>query len=75
MTGDQPPIDLLAGMVDGAWLDRTVFPPLDWAVEGILPEGLTILAGAPKAGKLEDGLAGVGEDGSGRRGLAVGDEA
>jgi hypothetical protein len=51
VTGDQPPIDLLAGMVDGAWLDRTVFPPLDWAVEGILPEGLTILAGAPKAGK------------------------
>lgn len=28
-----------------------VFPPLLWAIDGLIPEGLTILAGDPKAGK------------------------
>ena len=28
-----------------------VFPPIKWAVEGFLPEGLSILAGGPKIGK------------------------
>lgn len=28
-----------------------VFPPVKWAVEGFLPEGLSILAGGPKIGK------------------------
>jgi len=27
------------------------FPPVKWAVDGIIPEGLTVLAGDPKAGK------------------------
>jgi len=27
------------------------FPPIKWAVDKIIPEGLTVLAGAPKAGK------------------------
>jgi DNA-binding CsgD family transcriptional regulator len=50
MTVTQP-TDLLAGLRDGAWLDAQEFPPLSWAVEGLLPEGFTLLAGPPKAGK------------------------
>ena len=42
---------LLDGMRDGTWLDRQDFPPLRYHVDGILPEGLTVLAGAPKVGK------------------------
>lgn len=30
---------------------NTDYPPLKWAVKGIIPEGLTILAGRPKFGK------------------------
>lgn len=37
--------------VTAAWLDAQVFPPLEWAVRGILPEGLGLLAAPPKAGK------------------------
>jgi hypothetical protein len=47
--GDDPPA--LAGMVDGAWLDTQQFPPLRYAVPGIIPEGLGVLVGPPKAGK------------------------
>jgi hypothetical protein len=43
--------DLLGGIRDGQWLDRQDFPPLRYAVPGIVPEGLTVLAGAPKVGK------------------------
>ena len=32
-------------------LQHKDFPPIKWAVEGIIPEGLTIFAGDPKAGK------------------------
>lgn len=35
----------------GDWLADQEFPELQWAVEGIIPEGLTLLVGAPKAGK------------------------
>ncbi|MBO2439810.1 AAA family ATPase [Actinomadura nitritigenes] len=42
---------LLAGVRDGAWLDVQDFPPLRWAVPGLIPEGLTLLVGPPKAGK------------------------
>jgi AAA domain/Toprim domain/FaeA-like protein len=45
------PNDLLAGLHDGTWLDAQIFQPLDYAVERILPEGLALLAGAPKIGK------------------------
>jgi hypothetical protein len=38
-------------MRDGAWLDAQEFPPVEYAVPGILPEGMTIAVGAPKAGK------------------------
>lgn len=42
---------LLAGIRDGSWLDEQDFPPLRYAVPGLLPEGLTLLVGPPKAGK------------------------
>ena len=42
---------LLDGMVDGAWLDAQTFPPLEWAVDGIVPEGFGLLVAPPKAGK------------------------
>ncbi|OQY16642.1 MAG: hypothetical protein B6I36_10035 [Desulfobacteraceae bacterium 4572_35.1] len=32
-------------------LKGKVFPPVKWAVDGVIPEGLTVLAGDPKAGK------------------------
>lgn len=41
----------LAGIRDFAWLGQQSFPPLQWAVPQILPEGLALLIGAPKLGK------------------------
>jgi len=38
-------------MRDGAWLDGQEFPPLRYAVDGLLPEGFSLLIGPPKAGK------------------------
>lgn len=35
----------------GAWLDAQTFPPLAWAVPGILPEGFGLFTGPPKVGK------------------------
>ncbi|WP_454162211.1 AAA family ATPase [Gordonia iterans] len=35
----------------GDQLDAQVFPPLRWAVPGLIPEGMGLLTGAPKAGK------------------------
>ncbi|MDT2004558.1 AAA family ATPase [Rhodococcus opacus] len=40
-----------AAIVTGDWLDAQEFPPLRWVVYGVIAEGLTILAGAPKLGK------------------------
>src|SRR5512132_3341506 len=52
---------LLATLRDGAWLDTQVFPPLSYAVPGLIPEGSVLLVGAPKIGKswlaLSVGLA------------------
>jgi RecA-family ATPase len=42
---------LLAGVRSGSWLQAQEFPPLEWAVPAVIPEGLTILAGPPKVGK------------------------
>jgi AAA domain/Bifunctional DNA primase/polymerase, N-terminal len=42
---------LLAGVRDGAWLSAQDFPALEYAVPGLIPEGLTLLVGPPKAGK------------------------
>lgn len=41
----------LAELRTGDWLDRQTFPPLRYAVPGIVPEGLTVLVGPPKVGK------------------------
>ncbi len=43
--------ELLRAVRDGAWLDGQTFPPLRYAVPGLLPEGFTLLIGPPKAGK------------------------
>jgi hypothetical protein len=43
--------DLLAGVRNGTWLDAQHFDPLEYHVPGIVPEGSTLLAGAPKIGK------------------------
>jgi AAA domain len=37
--------------VTAAWLDEQEFPALEWAVEGLLPEGMGMLSAPPKAGK------------------------
>jgi hypothetical protein len=42
---------LLANIVTGEWLAAQSFPALRYAVPGIVPEGFTILVGAPKLGK------------------------
>jgi hypothetical protein len=42
---------LLAGIRNGVWLDAQDFPPLRYAVPGLVPEGLSILVGPPKIGK------------------------
>lgn len=44
-------VDLLAGLRTGTWLDAQQFPPLRYAVPGLIPEGFTLLIGPPKAGK------------------------
>ena len=52
-TSDSPGrgASLLTGMHDGAWLDKQEFAPLRYHVPGIIAEGVTVLAGAPKVGK------------------------
>jgi hypothetical protein len=42
---------LLSTLRTGAWLDAQVFPPLAYAVPGLVPEGSVLLVGAPKIGK------------------------
>jgi hypothetical protein len=43
--------DLLAGLHNGEWLDAQDFPPLRYAIPGLVPEGLSLIVGAPKIGK------------------------
>jgi len=45
------PVDLLARLRTGSWLDAQTFPPLSWAVPGIVPEGFGLFTGPPKSGK------------------------
>lgn len=42
---------MLSQVRDGEWLDRTVFPELQWAVNGLIPEGFGLITGPPKLGK------------------------
>jgi predicted transcriptional regulator len=44
-------VKLLEGMRSGGWLQAQKFAPLRFAVTELVPEGLTLLAGAPKIGK------------------------
>lgn len=48
---EAPRASLLAGLRNGAWLGAQQFPPLRYHVPGIVAEGVTVLAGAPKVGK------------------------
>ena len=45
------PVDLLAGLRTAAWLGTQTFPPIAWHIPGLVCEGLSLLAGSPKAGK------------------------
>lgn len=47
----EEPRDLLSVVRDGRWLDSQVFPPLQWAVKGLIPEGMGLVVGPPKLGK------------------------
>lgn len=42
---------LLARIKTGTDLDAQTFPPLSWAVPGLVPEGFGLFVGAPKTGK------------------------
>ena len=44
-------LDPLRNMVSARWLMEQDFPPLEYVVPGLIPEGLTLLAAAPKIGK------------------------
>ena len=52
-----PPVEsdsspsLLDRVRNGTWLDAQEFPPLQWAVQGVIPEGYGLLIGPPKLGK------------------------
>jgi AAA domain len=48
---EKSPTDLLAGLRNGEWLDAQDFPPLRYAIPGLVPEGLSLIVGAPKIGK------------------------
>ncbi|NCT90154.1 AAA family ATPase [Cellulomonas sp. APG4] len=43
--------EILNRIRTGDWLDAQSFPPLSWAVPGIVPEGFGLFTGPPKAGK------------------------
>jgi hypothetical protein len=42
--------------ISAADLQAKEFPPVEWVIPGILPQGVTILAGRPKLGKSWTGL-------------------
>ncbi|QGF24743.1 AAA family ATPase [Raineyella fluvialis] len=43
--------ELLSGLRSAVWLDQQTFPPLQWMIPGIVPEGFSLLVGGPKMGK------------------------
>ncbi len=47
----EAPRDWREHHVDGAELQHKEFPSVKWAVDDLVPEGLVIIAGAPKVGK------------------------
>lgn len=42
---------ILSCIRTGDWLDAQTFPPLQWAVPGVVPEGFGLIVGPPKLGK------------------------
>lgn len=42
---------LLGGMFSADWLMAQSFPPLEYVVPGLIPEGMSLLVAAPKIGK------------------------
>jgi hypothetical protein len=67
---------LLGGIRDGAWLTAQQFPPLRYAIPGLIPEGFTLLIGAPKIGKswmVLDFLLAVASGGRALGHIAAGD--
>ena len=44
-------LKLPENMITLSDLSKKEIPPLEWIIPGIIPEGLTIIGGAPKAGK------------------------
>lgn len=48
---DEQPVSRLTNMVNAEWLMGQHFPPTEYVVPGIIPEGLTLLVAAPKIGK------------------------
>lgn len=42
---------ILSCIRTGDWLDAQTFPPLRWAVPGVIPEGFGLIVGPPKLGK------------------------
>ena len=43
--------DISTPIYTAAELMKLEFPPTQWLIEGLLPEGLTVLSGAPRIGK------------------------
>lgn len=51
-TDDEDNADSLLRLVrNGDWLDAQDFPPLAWAIPGLVPEGFGLFTGPPKIGK------------------------
>lgn len=47
----EPAVDILDYVITGTWLDAQEYPPVRFAVPGLIPEGFGLLTGPPKAGK------------------------
>lgn len=50
-TGPNDSSNLAQERISAAELDRREFPPVEWLIEGWMPQGLTLLAGKSKIGK------------------------
>ena len=48
---EESPPSLLQGMFSADWLMAQSFPPVEYVVPGLIPEGLSLLVAAPKIGK------------------------
>lgn len=65
--GTDPSSQHLPATISAQELQRLEFPPVSWIVKGLMPEGLTLLAGKPKLGKswlalqIGQGVAGEAE--------------